>query len=445
MAKKLRTFLTPTMPARTVPIELYRQLTCLRTLDLGGCEDIMELPNEVEGLLHLRYLNLWGTKVSELPETLCNLYNLQTLQLMRCTNLHKLPDGIGKLSNLRYLQIRETDALGYLPRGIGRLGFLRTLSKFIVGGGSKGCKMGELKHLNFLRGDLEIKGLEWVGGMNEAAEAELGKKKDLHGLTLQFGDTDAEKMEVVLKNLQPHKNLEKLAIKGYPSLHFPDWVTTASNIVTLKLSNCKNLRVLPDLSKLKSLETLVLRQLYEMEECEEMVPSNNEGKQEANIQLPRLREVVIQYCPKLKVVPYYIMFSPTLKEMSIDNCPELGGVQPRLPPLHGVFSKSVPLVGKSDESSYPNLKSVRIEYSPHSSLPKDFNQLTSIQSLFLDNCETLDFELEELKHLTMLQHLWIYNCPILKERFGEGKDWRSTLSHVPRITINYMEITRSRN
>ncbi|KAF9594797.1 hypothetical protein IFM89_034780 [Coptis chinensis] len=199
-----------------------------------------------------------------------------------------------------------------------------------------------------------------------------------------------------------------------------------SNLVTLTLSSCKNLSVY-------------------LEECEEMVPSNNQG--EGDIQLPRLREVLIQYCPKLKEVPHYIVFSPTLKKLEMNDCPELGGSQPRLPPLLeylelsgdvGVFSKSLPLVG-------PNLKSVRILFSPHSSLPKGFNQLTSIQSLGLYRCETLDFEREELKHLTMLQHLRIDYCRILRVRFGEGKDWRSTLSHVPKIIIDNNDITRSRN
>ncbi|KAF9602105.1 hypothetical protein IFM89_024872 [Coptis chinensis] len=209
--------------------------------------------------------------------------------------------------------------------------------------------------------------------MNEAAEAELKKKKDLHGLRLIFGEdtneSDAEKMEGVLKNLEPHENLEELRIKGYPGLHFPDWIARLSNLVDLTIDSCKNLRVLPDLSKLKSLETLWI---YKLEEHEEMV--------------------------------------------TIGEC-----------------------------SSYPNLKSVSIFSSPHSSLPKGFNRLTSIQRLELFKCETLDFELEELKHLTMLQKLWIGDCPILKERCGEGKDWRSTLSHVPKIYIDDKEITASRN
>ncbi|KAF9614071.1 hypothetical protein IFM89_014871 [Coptis chinensis] len=466
LAKKLRTFLTPAGLAHcTIPIELYHQLTCLRTLDLSGCEDmsIDNIPNEVGRLMHLRYLNLSNTKLSELPDTLCNLYNLQTLQLMRCTNLQKLPNGISKLYNLRHLEIFGTDALEYLPHGIGRLGFLRTLSKFIVDGGSKGCKMGELKHLNFLQGHLRIEGLERLGGMNEAAEAELEKKKDLHGLTLIFGEhtngSDAEKMEGVLKNLQPDENLELLAIVGYPGLQFPDWITRLSNLVNLTIYSCKNLRVLPDLSKLKSLETLYLWGLEKLEECEEMVPSNNQG--EGDIQLPRLCSVVIENCPKLKVVPHYIMFSHTLKGLTIQNCSEqYRTVQPWLPPLleylelFGDVGDYKILLTYSFQSHFhwlanaPTIAAVtqisnlfgsglhRIRHSPRAS-PNSHQFKASNFTIV----KPFDFGLEELKHLAMLQVLWIQDCPFLKKRFGEGKDW-SILSHVPKITIHGQEITR---
>ncbi|KAF9613924.1 hypothetical protein IFM89_013171 [Coptis chinensis] len=83
--------------------------------------------------------------------------------------------------------------------------------------------------------------------MNEVAEAELENKKDLHRLALIFredmNESDAEKMEGVLKNLQPHENLEELAIEGYPGLQLPHWLITASNLVTLDLSKCKKLRI----------------------------------------------------------------------------------------------------------------------------------------------------------------------------------------------------------
>ncbi|KAF9596026.1 hypothetical protein IFM89_006953 [Coptis chinensis] len=739
--KNLRTLLT-TEQIYTVPVELYQELTCLRALDLGG-SDIDKLPNEVGRLLHLRYLNLWGTNLSELPETICNLYNLQTLELSQCKKIQKLPSGIGKLTNLRHLSIGGTDALGYLPQGIGSLRFLRTLSKFIVRGSSMGCNLGELKLLTFLQGNLKIEGLERVVEMNEAAEAELRKKNRLRGLTLNFGDlerADVEKMKGVLKNLHPHENLEELEIMGYPGLQFPSWITSGSNLVSLKLhrcgtftelpaamgkmeclekleivrmgsvrhigrefygvgiggsssfvafpklksllfrdmvewddwdlpiskdinvmpqllelrlEDCSKLRKLPALGRLQSLELLTintlnavkrigsefcgvdsidssssggevitaafpkLKKLFfsNMKEWEEwelpisttsmgdtppaimpclcelelsfcpvlralpglgklkslesltivhtmvgeflgisddgdvhngcfsteeegaissgggestqedvitfrnilgnplrsigclclskldtevkrmggllacfgnsettgggsaqvqqekevifpslknleitVLPmwrgSNLPSQKDSVVIMPLLRQLTIRLCDKLQVIPHY-MFSQSLKQLEIMDCPELGRAQPCLPPLLesldfagnvGFLSNSLPVCdvecSHNNNNSYPYLKTVYIFASPHSSLPKGFNKLKGIQRLILHRCDTLDFELKELNHLTMLQHLEINDCPILKERFGEGRDW-SILSHVPKITIDYEEITKS--
>ncbi|KAF9596015.1 hypothetical protein IFM89_006942 [Coptis chinensis] len=182
--------------------------------------------------------------------------------------------------------------------------------------------------------------------------------------------------------------------------------------------------------------------------------SNLPSQKDRVVIMPLLRQLTIRRCDKLQVIPHY-MFSQSLKELQIWGCPELGRAQPCLPPLLeslefyrnvGFLSNSLPVCdvecSHNNNNSYPYLKTVSIWSSPHSSLPKGFNKLKGIQRLDLSYCDTLDFELKELNHLTMLQHLDINRCPILKERFGEGRDW-SILSHVPKITIDLEEITKS--
>ena len=93
-----------------------------------------------------------------LPETICNLCNLQILKFTQTFDsmFTKLPQGIGKLINLRHF-------IGYnlvIPRGIGRLISLRTLNCFnISDDDSEGCKLGELQFLNHLQERYEIRGL----------------------------------------------------------------------------------------------------------------------------------------------------------------------------------------------------------------------------------------------------------------------------------------------
>ena len=76
------------------------------------------------------------SRISPLPEMLCELYNLQYLNVSGCIHLRELPQGIGKLVNLRHLLNSGTVSLTCMPIGIARLTNLRRLTKFIVGIGN---------------------------------------------------------------------------------------------------------------------------------------------------------------------------------------------------------------------------------------------------------------------------------------------------------------------
>ena len=79
---------------------------------------------------------------------------------------------MGELIKLRHLL---TDCVKPFPKGIGRLSSLRTLNTFVIGGihDIDGCKLGELKNLNRLKGSLTIKGLKNVTDVREE-EGESG-------------------------------------------------------------------------------------------------------------------------------------------------------------------------------------------------------------------------------------------------------------------------------
>jgi hypothetical protein len=52
--------------------------------------------------MQVRFIDLSCIRfLKEIPETLCNLSNLQTLLLVRCKKLQKLPKAMGKLINLK--------------------------------------------------------------------------------------------------------------------------------------------------------------------------------------------------------------------------------------------------------------------------------------------------------------------------------------------------------
>ncbi|GAY65813.1 hypothetical protein CUMW_243950 [Citrus unshiu] len=102
--------------------ELFSKLACLRALVIRQSfllfrldpNLIREIPKDVRKLMHLKYLNLSELHIERLPETLCELYNLQKLDIRGCRNLRELPAGIGKLKNMRSLLNGLTCSLKYM-------------------------------------------------------------------------------------------------------------------------------------------------------------------------------------------------------------------------------------------------------------------------------------------------------------------------------------------
>ena len=76
----------------------------LQVLDFEGCDVLKNNHLKIiVKLLHLKYLSLRGTRVSELPKSLGNLQNLETLDF-KDTQIERVPAGIIKLQRLRFLR-----------------------------------------------------------------------------------------------------------------------------------------------------------------------------------------------------------------------------------------------------------------------------------------------------------------------------------------------------
>ncbi|DAD49372.1 TPA_asm: hypothetical protein HUJ06_031794 [Nelumbo nucifera] len=104
-----------------IPSDLFEH-KCLRVLDLGGNYSFDSLPDSIGKLKHLCLLNLNWTGIKVLPESLCNLYNLQTLMLKGCDELHDFPKDMGSLINLQHIVMDDKYIWKkFTKRGIGRL------------------------------------------------------------------------------------------------------------------------------------------------------------------------------------------------------------------------------------------------------------------------------------------------------------------------------------
>ncbi|XP_057989951.1 putative disease resistance protein RGA1, partial [Hevea brasiliensis] len=190
----------------------------LCVLSLRGW-DINGLPDSIEKLKHLRYLDISRNQIIQsLPNCICSLYNLQTLILSGCWVLRELPRDIRKLICLRSLMIDGCYRLEYMPVGLGRLTSLKRLSRFIVGRdqGRRCATLNELNSLNQLSGEISIEGRGNVrSAALESNQVNLKEKKHLHSLNLEWddtGDSDSGNSELLLDNLHPHPNLKQLYV-----------------------------------------------------------------------------------------------------------------------------------------------------------------------------------------------------------------------------------------
>ncbi|XP_043696142.1 putative disease resistance protein RGA3 [Telopea speciosissima] len=215
-------------------------------------------------------------------------------------------------------------------------------------------------------------------------------------------------MEDVLESLQPHPNLEKLIIRGYPGVLFPNWMLSSShatfmnfsNLVYLELRGCRKCKQLPPtLGKLPSLETLVIGgmakvkfmgveffginddgatrssdggvvvdttiifpklkvfHLSNMSNLEEWDMRIHKQDRKEFIFMPCLQYLFLLLLPKLRLFPQHLTQATTLMKLFIWDCPKLTWMQ--LPSPSSSSSHNLPpflqveeLILKEDAGSF---------------------------------------------------------------------------------------------
>ncbi|KAJ4745264.1 Disease resistance protein RGA2 [Rhynchospora pubera] len=127
---------------------LPESLCCLyhlQTLEITRCYRLKELPTNIANLVNLRYLHITHVTIEGLPVMLWRLNNLQTLRIKGCCNLRVLPLGISNLLNLHVLQLKSCKRLEELPADTGNLINLSELDLSFSGMKTFPASMGLLK------------------------------------------------------------------------------------------------------------------------------------------------------------------------------------------------------------------------------------------------------------------------------------------------------------
>ncbi|KAL0434457.1 UNVERIFIED_CONTAM: putative disease resistance RPP13-like protein 1 [Sesamum latifolium] len=111
-----------------LPCELFDDFARrVRVLSMSRCKS-KDVVRGMEKLIHLRYLDLSNNDelTAQAPRTICQLYNLQTLDLKWC-GLKEIPREIRNLTDLRHLDL-SCNRLKEIPEEIGNLIQLRYLN-----------------------------------------------------------------------------------------------------------------------------------------------------------------------------------------------------------------------------------------------------------------------------------------------------------------------------
>ncbi|KAK3440990.1 hypothetical protein EUGRSUZ_B01256, partial [Eucalyptus grandis] len=460
-ASALRTFLSTTryweeIKQRELEANLHKLIKSfkrLRILGLHGTK-VEKVPRSIHKLKHLTYLDLSNNNtLKRLPNSITRLQSLQTLNLHCCYALEELPSDIRKLVNLRNLYIDGCHKLSYLPRGIGELSSLQRLTHFILpkdrAHAKNYCRLGELKGLNNIRGQLSIENLGYITNAEVKCEVEiLMGKHSLESLVLSWGNfntDDAVIDEVLFERLKPPSNLqrcehlppldqlpclESLHIHDMPELEYIESgqssLSTASfpSLSILKIYKCKKLKELNlylangallinqmmlGLNKLKRLNI----EAVEFPEC---LPE--EGFQS----LTSLESLSIWKCHQLTSLWQGMRHLSSLVHLSIWECEELDILK----------MKAATSWISMEAFKTHNLEDLNIWYCDNlKAISEQIEALQSLQSLDIDRCPSLTSFPEAMRRLTSLTHLTICGCPKLEEscKRQAGEDW-DKIAHI---------------
>lgn len=377
-----------------IPEELFLNSRQLRTIIFDGVLlTKASLPRSMGNLKQLRHLVLRDTGGLRLPISICQLFNLQTIDVTTSCNMKP----------------------ACIPNGIGHLINLHTLPVITIKRGAWHCNLRELKELQNLSGKFCIKGLENVSSVDEAEEANLCRKQHLQALHLTFPDGDWDHCEHgqtptattshegILEGLRPHHNIRELSVEVCRSHRYPSWLgdTSFSKLTIIRLEYC-DFECLPPLGQLPVLKYLTIVEMSMLgsigpEFCSlhrrikgfkslvalefDWMPRWLQWSGVEDGEFSCLHTLRIQHALELRFLPFVL--SSSLEELQLRDCKSLSRI-PYLPSLCKLY-----LCQCNSLTELPAIPLLhRLDIGQCNSLIR-LHDLPSLRMLMLRDCPTL--------------------------------------------------------
>ncbi len=386
---------------------------------------LMALPESLGRLAQLQSLNLTRNQLTTLPEWLGRLSQLQSLDLSD-NQLTALPESLGQLTQLQMLSLSDS-RLTALPEWLGQLTKLQSLD----------LSRNQLTTLP-----------EWLGRLTKLQSLKLSNNnltalpESLGQLTqLQMLSLSDSRLTALPEWLGQLTKLQSLDLSRNQLTTLPEWLGRLTKLQSLKLSN-NNLTALPEslgqLTQLRTLDisgnqlTALSESLGQLTQLQKLGLSGNRLTA-----LPESMGQLTQLCELYLMDNQLTALPESLGQLTQLQTLYLCRNRLRFLP-HTIGDllelKDLPIEGnqiREFPKSIENLRKLRLlvvslqdEGNQIAGVPDEVRHLTMLEELYLDGCEIHDLP-EWFGELTRLSSLTLRNNPLnpeLAAAYKQGLD-----------------------
>ncbi|GKV43512.1 hypothetical protein SLEP1_g50795 [Rubroshorea leprosula] len=401
------------------PDSFFEQMNELKILDLSKNHEVNSLPSSISKLKNLTTLLLIGcVQLRKVPD-LSNCQAITKLDFNR-SGIEEIPEGMEMLVNLKYLNLSNTK-IRKLPKGIlHKLSCLQILALRIDGIQVKGEDLWPLEKLECFNGDL----IDW----NELSifyKMMQSRRERLRDYTLGVGSGG----DVTFHYLKYWERLFKISCLPIAS---EKRVLLPHNVEAIALERCHDLKCVDQLSFLKDTVNLTTCLLAECQSVEFVFSSFNFNPlQSLQLLLLAKLENLKSLFEEKALAPSALSFP--LKTIMIHNCPKIKKLfSPRLLVWHLQNLECIVVVDceeleeimaseESEEEEDGKLPLHKLKILGLHGMPKLKSICGRTRVLVCDSLEAL-----EIKNCPLLKRVPLSPPPSLKEILVSSKEsWES--------------------